>query len=99
MSHRLRLFVTGREASSHRAVRNLRDLIGQLPGLLCEVEVVDVIDRPELAESDKILATPTLVRMEPRPIRKLVGDLSDRARVLAALEIHVDLEEGGERDP
>jgi circadian clock protein KaiB len=51
------------------------------------VEVVDVRERPELAEEDRILATPTLVRRTPEPMRKIIGDLSDIGRVMSGLDI------------
>jgi circadian clock protein KaiB len=84
----LRLYVRGQALNSRVAIRNLETL----RGLLAEgadVEVVDVRERPELAEEDRILATPTLVRRTPTPIRKIIGDLSDPERVLVGLEIEV----------
>lgn len=52
-----------------------------------ELEVIDVRERPELAERDKILATPTLIKQLPPPLRRLIGDLSDREKVLLGLEV------------
>ena len=51
----------------------------------CSLEVIDVINNPELAEKAKILATPTLVKVAPEPVRKIIGDLSDKEMVLSAL--------------
>jgi circadian clock protein KaiB len=70
-----------------RAIENLRricedDLNGQY-----EVEVIDVLENPQLAEDQKILATPTLVKQLPEPVRKIIGDLSDRERVLIGLDL------------
>lgn len=87
MIYKLRLFVTGTTSHSVRAIENLRkvceeDLLGQY-----EVEVIDVLENPKLAEREKILATPTLVKELPEPLRKIIGDLSNREQVLLGLDI------------
>ncbi len=82
----LRLYISGHALNSRAAVRNLESLTELLAGRAA-VEIVDVRERPELAEEDRILATPTLVRREPAPVRKIIGDLSDIQRVLSGLEI------------
>jgi circadian clock protein KaiB len=87
MMYKLRLFVTGRTPQSQRAIQNLRSICeAEIPGDY-EVEVIDVLENPELAERDKILATPTLVKRLPEPIRKIIGDLSDREKVLLGLNV------------
>ena len=82
----LRLYVSGQALNSRTAIRNLESLRAALTASAA-VEVVDVREKPELAEEDRILATPTLVRREPPPVRKIIGDLSDTHRVLAGLEL------------
>lgn len=82
----LRLYVSGQALNSRAAIRNLESLRARLSGD-ANVEVIDVRQQPELAEQDRILATPTLVRREPEPIRKIIGDLSDIDRVLSGLEL------------
>jgi circadian clock protein KaiB len=82
----LRLYVSGQALNSRAAVRNL-EALRELLGEGVAVEVIDVRERPELAEEDRILVTPTLVRREPAPVRKIIGDLSDIDRVLVGLEI------------
>ena len=82
----LRLYVSGQALNSRAAIRNLESLREALTEAAA-VEVVDVREQPELAEQDRILATPTLVRREPPPVRKIIGDLSDTRRVLAGLEL------------
>jgi circadian clock protein KaiB len=82
----LRLYVSGQALNSRAAIRNLESLRAAV-GDGADVEVIDVRERPELAEEDRIIATPTLVRREPRPVRKIIGDLSDIERVLVGLEI------------
>jgi circadian clock protein KaiB len=82
----LRLYVSGHALNSRAAIRNLESLCEVIADGAA-VEVVDVRERPELAEEDRILATPTLVRRTPEPVRKIIGDLSDIGRVLSGLDI------------
>lgn len=87
MRYRLRLYITGRTPYSQRAIANLheiceRELLGR-----CDVEIVDVLENPDAAEEDKILATPTLVRKLPEPVRKIIGDLSDMEKVYIGLDV------------
>lgn len=81
----LRLYVTGSTLLSTRAVENVNWLISEELQGMYECEVVDVLERPDLADEDGIFATPALVRRSPLPIRKLIGDLSDRDLVLSSL--------------
>lgn len=84
---RLRLYITGRTPQSQRAIDNLRNICeSELAGSF-EVEVIDVLEHPSLAEHEKILATPTLVKRLPEPVRKIIGDLSDREKVLLGLDL------------
>ncbi|HET9933551.1 MAG TPA: circadian clock protein KaiB [Polyangiaceae bacterium] len=84
---KLRLYITGRTAQSQRTIENLRLLCeSELRGHY-EVDVIDVLEHPVLAENEKILATPTLVKQLPEPVRKIIGDLSDRERVLIGLDL------------
>jgi circadian clock protein KaiB len=86
---KLRLFITGRTPQSQRAINNLRSICETDIQGAYEVEVIDVLEHPALAERDKILATPTLVKRLPEPIRKIIGDLSDREKVLLGLNVEV----------
>jgi circadian clock protein KaiB len=84
----LRLYVSGATPCSTRAIENVKTLCEEhLPGRY-DLEVVDIYQQPGLAEGDQILATPTLVRRLPLPLRRLVGDLSDPERVLGRLNIY-----------
>jgi circadian clock protein KaiB len=83
----LRLYVTGSTLLSTRAVENIQWLIEEELQGMYEFEVVDVLERPDLADEDGIFATPALVRRAPAPVRKLIGDLSDRELVLSSLRI------------
>jgi circadian clock protein KaiB len=73
----LRLYVTGTTPASTRAIANLKALCeGRLKGRF-ELEVIDIFQKPKLAEGEQIIAAPTLVKQLPPPLRKFVGDLSD----------------------
>jgi circadian clock protein KaiB len=82
----LTLYVTGQSARSQRAVANLRELCAGL-GDRCELTVVDVLERPQAAEDERILATPTVIRRLPLPLRRVIGDLSDRDKVVLWLDL------------
>lgn len=84
---KLRLYITGTTPQSQRALDNLQRICeAELAGLY-EIEVIDILEHPTLAESEKILATPTLVKQLPEPVRKIIGDLSDRQKVLLGLDL------------
>lgn len=83
----LKLYVTGRTSRSERAIANLKRICDEELHGECEVALIDVLERPQLAEDDKIVATPTLVKETPLPLRRIIGDLSDREKVLIGLDI------------
>ena len=74
---RLRLYVSEGSISSATAVKNVERLRHALPDLDLEIEVVDVRHDPEVTERDRILATPTLLKLAPPPARRILGDLGD----------------------
>jgi circadian clock protein KaiB len=95
----LRLYVTGKTARAEQAIANLRricedDLRGRY-----ELEIIDVLQKPQLAEDEKILATPTLIKRLPPPLRRVIGDLSNKERVLLGLDVWPDSATGGEATP
>ncbi len=83
----LRLYVTGNTSRSERAIENLERICRVQLGGRYEMQVFDVIERPELAEDDRILATPTLIKSLPPPLRRISGDLSDTEKVLVGLDL------------
>ena len=83
----LRLYVTGSTLLSMRAIENIEQLTADDLADEYECEIIDVLERPDLAEADRVFATPTLLRISPPPVRKLIGDLSDRDVVLSSLLI------------
>jgi circadian clock protein KaiB len=83
----LRLYVAGQTPKCLTAFANLKKICEEhLPGMY-DIEIVDLIERPELARGDQILAIPTLVRKLPEPARKIIGDLSNTERVLVGLDL------------
>ena len=83
----LRLFVSGSTPRSARAITNIQALCEEKLQGHYDLEVIDVYQHPELLKEEQIVAIPTLVKKLPLPIRKIIGDLSDKQRVLAGLDI------------
>lgn len=81
----LRLFIIAGSPASRRAVTNLRRVCDELAPGAYELEVVDLVEHPEQAETHGILAAPTLIRTSPEPRLRLIGDLSDRDRLVSTL--------------
>lgn len=83
----LRLFVTGQTPRSVRAIANLRAVLeGELPGRY-DLEVIDIYRSPEAIRENQIIAAPTLLKLFPEPVRRIIGDLSNVERVLRGLDI------------
>jgi circadian clock protein KaiB len=87
----LRLYVAGQSPKSLRAFANLTTLCEEHLAGRYKIEIVDLVEHPELARSDDILAIPTLVRRLPAPLRKIIGDLSNAERVLVGLRVDPEL--------
>jgi circadian clock protein KaiB len=92
----LKLYVAGNTPNSVRALRTLKNILEEEFKGVYALKVIDVLKNPQLAEEDKILATPTLSKVLPPPVRKIIGDLSDREKVLIGLDLLY--EELSERD-
>jgi circadian clock protein KaiB len=83
----LRLYVTGATERSRRAIVNLDGICREHLKGRYDLEVIDVYQKPTLAKDEQIIAAPTLIRKLPLPIRRIIGDLSDRDAVLLGLDI------------
>lgn len=83
----LRLFVTGGTVRSEQAIANLLSIVEDELADAYELEVVDVLERPQDAEDERIVATPTLIKQLPPPRRRVIGDLRDRQQVLLGLDL------------
>jgi circadian clock protein KaiB len=91
--YELRLYIAGKTPKSITALKNLQSyceehLVGQY-----SIEVIDLLQNPQLAEGDQILAVPTLVKKVPAPVRKIIGDLSNKEKVLVGLDIRIKQEQ------
>ena len=73
------------------AISNLKRICEQELEGRYELEIIDVLEYPQLAEDEKILATPTLIKQLPPPLRRVIGDLSDKEKVLFGLEVRPEL--------
>lgn len=92
----LKLFVTGKTPRAELAIANLKRICeDELQGRY-ELQIIDVIENPQLAEDEKILATPTLIKRLPLPLRRVIGDLSDKEKVLLGLNVWPDNLESGD---
>jgi circadian clock protein KaiB len=85
---RLRLYIAGQTPRSVGALKNLKTICEEHLQGRYELEIIDLVKTPALASGDQILAVPTLVRRLPEPIKKIIGDLSNRERVLVGLDLY-----------
>lgn len=83
----LRLYVAGRTPKSVTAFVNLKRICEEHLQGRYHVDVIDLLEHPQLAKGDQILAVPTLVRQLPAPLKKIIGDLSNEERVLVGLDL------------
>jgi circadian clock protein KaiB len=83
----LTLYVSGQTPRSVHAIANLRRICDEELRGQYELQIIDVLEQPQLAEDEKILATPTLIKRLPPPLRRVIGDLSDKEKVLFGLEV------------
>jgi circadian clock protein KaiB len=89
-TYHLRLYVAGQSPKSVRAVENLRRVCEEYLAGRYSIELVDLLENPQLARGDEIIAVPTLIRKLPEPIRRIIGDLSDTEKLLVGLQLDKD---------
>ena len=83
------LFVSGDTPNSALALANVKAMCASQQAGLCEFEVIDVFKDPERALAESIFMTPTLIKLQPRPVRRVVGTLSDAPAVMSALGLQI----------
>jgi len=83
----LKLYITGRTPNSEKAIRNLEEFLATSTEKKYTLKIIDISKKPQLAEDEKILATPLLERKLPLPVRRIIGDLSDREKVVLGLDL------------
>ena len=92
----LRLFIAGTSPRSRRTIENLTAICDRyLPADAFDVEIVDIYQQPHLAEAFQVVAAPTLVKISPDPLRRIIGDLSNVPRVLRGLDLDWDAGQSG----
>jgi circadian clock protein KaiB len=94
----LRLYVAGQTARSLAAIDNLRKICEENLEGRYTIEVIDLLQAPQLARGDQIVGIPTLVKKRPPPLRRVIGDLSNSERVLIGLDIRPHDSKGAERE-
>lgn len=87
MKYVLTLYIAGHTPRSEQAIRNLHRICENDIPIECQVTVIDVLQEPKLAEEARVLATPTLIKELPLPVRRIIGDLSNTEKVLMGLNI------------
>lgn len=85
--NKFKLYIAGKSSKDELIVTNVTQILEEAYRTEYHLDIIDVIEKPELAAHDNILATPTLVKYEPRPVRRIIGDFSNKTKVLAGLEI------------
>ncbi|MHB8139415.1 MAG: circadian clock KaiB family protein [Smithellaceae bacterium] len=91
--HVLRLYITGMTPKSTRAIANVRNLCEQYLKGAYELKVIDIYQQPKLAAGEQIIATPTLIKQLPLPLRKLIGDMSDTEKFLIGIDLRSKAED------
>ena len=87
----LRLYVAGTTSRSIRAIANIRNICEEHLPNRYDLEVIDLYQQPHLAERDQIIAAPTLIKVLPSPVRRIIGDMSYTAQVLVGLDIRPEV--------
>ena len=91
MTYVLRLFVTGKTPRAELAIANIRRICEEELRGRYQLEIIDVLENPAAAEDERVLATPTLIKQLPPPLRRVIGDLTDKEKVLFGLAVHPDI--------
>ena len=89
MKNLLRLYVVGNTPAAEMAQTNIQTHLRNVPDTQWELEVIDVLEKPELADEDRIVAVPALIKKLPPPVRRYVGDMASKEHVLLGLDVRV----------
>ena len=95
----LKLYISGMTPAATRAIRNIRKICEEyLPGRY-DLEIIDIYQQPVLAKGEQIIAAPTLIKKLPEPLRRIIGDMSNKDQVLLGLDLRHVEEKGNENVP
>jgi circadian clock protein KaiB len=92
----LRLYVTGTTPNSRRAIDNIRKLCEEYLQGRYELEIIDIYQQPELAKDGQIVAAPTLIKKLPLPLRRFIGDMSRKEKILLGLDLQPKTKAAGD---
>lgn len=84
---KLRLYISNNSTKTQNSIRNLRTILERRFSTDFSLEIIDIMEHPEACARDTIFATPTLIKYEPLPARKIIGDVDDEERMITALEL------------
>ena len=87
----LQLYITGASQNSLRAVANLKIICEKYLGINYELEIIDVYQQPQIASKEQVIALPLLIKSSPPPFKRLIGDMSDTARVIKGLDLDIEI--------
>lgn len=86
--YEIRVYIAGMTATARRTLGNLEKLRARLPGdLRLDIRVINILENPQVAEDEKVIATPMVVKYRPEPVRRIIGDLSSETDALAGLDL------------
>ena len=87
MRYILKLYITGNTPKSQRAIANLLRICKEQLADEYQVEIIDVLEQPQVAEDEKIMVTPTLIKQLPPPLQRIIGDMSNTDKVILGLDL------------
>jgi len=83
----LKLFITGYTPQAQRSIKNIQEICKNELKEKYHLEIINILEKPQLAEEERIIATPTLIKVLPEPLRRVIGDLSITEKVLVGLDL------------
>ena len=89
--YNLRLFIAGASPNSLRAISNMRSFCEEYLKGRYHLEIIDVYQQPQIATKDQVIALPLLIKSSPLPLKRLIGDMSDKARVMKGLDLDITI--------
>jgi circadian clock protein KaiB len=88
---KLRLYIAGASPNSNRAINNMRNFCEEYLKGRYHLDIIDVYQQPQIATKDQVIALPLLIKSSPPPLKRLIGDMSDTAKVIKGLDLDVTI--------
>jgi len=89
--YQLRLYIAGASPNSNRAINNIRIFCEDHLKDRYQLEIIDVYQQPQIASKEQVIALPLLIKSSPPPFKRLIGDMSDTARVIKGLDLDIEI--------